>query len=1233
MLRFFCSVIFTILALVLVLGGLWFLWPPFSSNALEWYLTKQIERQFGGHFHAQKVTWQNGRLLFESPSIIAIGTKKSEEKHFYADQVAVQYEYSLWDRKIFLKVFMKEPSFKVNSAAAMLVQTLLNKSTTIYTFGLNWQVSIPHGTLLQGNRKQFPFSLEIADEESSIGNFSLQFISDHSQSQRLDGYFFSNAPGEKSIHLDFNQIPLTELSTVLRYFDGPLSQLQITSGVVNGSANIRLEKKQIPSIDAELTFTDIIVKQPALELTSKISKAVLSLAKDRREKCKFELQGDSQLYMGSGNHLSELTGGIYWENFSNALINFHGKWANGKEPLSLSLDGHISPIFTETPLKLDLAFKKLNATLTDIKGNHFSAHFSDDFFGGNSSKLQFSGSALLAAKLLPATIAAALQRQFDLDRLSLLGLVKKENSRCTVDTTMTLSDSKDPIQETLMIAFDLENAQKFYTKKIDAFPFESYCCDIYLASTILLKPSMEGHYGISLTVEALNARVSDIQQLLSHFDKFTPLTALPLQGNIALGKKKNCFDLMFTPDGCKLHPSFFGSLSEGRFNGARQDLTFDDLAFDFTYDYDAKTLYFNNFQGALFLGAADNAEEYSLAGHSISFTDLRKFQATFDISLLGKEGNIFRLAGHTEEKTKEKEGKPFPVFFDKERSHINGMSLSRLDLTLNDAFHIEHFHLEFPLQLQKLIACGKILNKTKIWRDIGIGDIKKTALDSQGTLQVEMKYQQKSDIFVFNVKGSDLSFNSQKIGKCLLHGKKRGNLWSIEQLKIDKFSIAADFVKENQKWIFNFLGLRWGNALLMGLKGEYLANQQTFKGDIDLLEMNLGELKNIPLLYSLLSHLQPKGQFKGSGKLLISPKWETNLSLNFSITDPELLGLSFGEIQNATFDLSTGKLLKFRLELPKRGLLIDLAQNVNDISLRTHAPLIGTVAIDFGQITELMPSDFQKFMSEWNIRKKISFTGQWNFSQKFEPTDGYFSFEGNLKGENVQFKGYEFELLQANCAFSTNKVVLNNLTLQDPAGSLQIDQIMGVPDRNRSWNVSAGTCRLTNWRPSLMREMGKKSPESDTSLVISRLIIDRFQGIVNETSSFKGMGEFHFSQQSNRATNNPLFVVPMEIINRIGLDLSILTPLSGNVFFEILDDKIILTKLKDVYSDGKLSKFNLSSSNSSYIDFNGNLNLQMRMKHYSLFFKLAELFTFNVTGTLQKPIYSFKKQPRKTSRK
>jgi len=114
---------------------------------------------------------------------------------------------------------------------------------------------------------------------------------------------------------------------------------------------------------------------------------------------------------------------------------------------------------------------------------------------------------------------------------------------------------------------------------------------------------------------------------------------------------------------------------------------------------------------------------------------------------------------------------------------------------------------------------------------------------------------------------------------------------------------------------------------------------------------------------------------------------------------------------------------------------------------------------------------------------------------------------------------------------------------------------------------------------------------------------------------------------------HPLFAIPGEIILRLGLDPNVLNPVTGTIYFNLQGDKFYMTKFKDVYSEGRGSKFYLAGGpNPSWMDFEGNLSMQVRMKQYNLIFKIAELFTVSVEGNIKKPRYNLQKQSKGSRR-
>ena len=120
-----------------------------------------------------------------------------------------------------------------------------------------------------------------------------------------------------------------------------------------------------------------------------------------------------------------------------------------------------------------------------------------------------------------------------------------------------------------------------------------------------------------------------------------------------------------------------------------------------------------------------------------------------------------------------------------------------------------------------------------------------------------------------------------------------------------------------------------------------------------------------------------------------------------------------------------------------------------------------------------------------------------------------------------------------------------------------------------------------------------------------------------------GQGRLTFHKSHKK---QGLLEIPAHLISRLGLDLNLFIPTEGTLVLEMKDEKIYIEKLVDVFSNDRHCRFYLAkSAQASYVDFQGNLNVQIKMKQYVLL-KLTEPFIISVEGTLVKPHYSFKKK-------
>jgi hypothetical protein len=95
------------------------------------------------------------------------------------------------------------------------------------------------------------------------------------------------------------------------------------------------------------------------------------------------------------------------------------------------------------------------------------------------------------------------------------------------------------------------------------------------------------------------------------------------------------------------------------------------------------------------------------------------------------------------------------------------------------------------------------------------------------------------------------------------------------------------------------------------------------------------------------------------------------------------------------------------------------------------------------------------------------------------------------------------------------------------------------------------------------------------------------------------------------------------LLKDLGLDPGLLTPVSGELSCELFDGKWRITELKNTYSEERRSQFYLHPEEESYMDMDGNLHVNIKVKQETTL-KIAEPFTFIVRGNVEKPRYFLK---------
>lgn len=961
----------------------------------------------------------------------------------------------------------------------------------------------------------------------------------------------------------------------------------------------------------------------------------------------------------------------------------------------------------------------------------------------------------------------------------------------------------------------LEKAS-IYTSEI-----ETFCNGVYFSGSInsVWDLSQIGVFSVDVNLQAMNGKVSQIQHILSHFNKPFFFLKFPLEGNVGLQPDGGYLHFDFNPIKYQMKALARGTLTDGVLACQTADVSLQELNMNFDYNYDANTFQFTDVQGTLLVGKPNHVEEYNFAGDHIRFTDYTHNEGEFDLWVGDKKRDIFRLVGKTQALEIKEEGSFIGFTLNPTLSHFGDVHPANFQLTMKDWSQVHLFHLDLDFQLGSLLQDLQRFSRSGLFflsRHFlkELNDLK-TAV---GNFKLSLDYDNKQSLFTYNGSGKDISVGENKFDTFQLIGKKKDASWIIDQLQLDHISLAADFHRMEEDWKINFLGARIGESLLLGLEGKYLTNENAIEGDVNLLEVNLGLLGEWPRLADFVRDYRTAGIMRGVGKARFElskadPGFRVEADLTAALRSCEYKGLRLQDAENANvhfisdkgivirdvktalksfkddsiksainlekceysfvnrecrvdglhfsvpsenlgwlaenlqqsfpdgvtqpvadtlkniksggnfegtlkveisnphcaFHLAlkegsyslfnkehqlnhfildydpfgfkvvsqyryqnhlfwlTGKSSAPNLDFgelifsdilpsdqrpnqmpltvfwqmdPSHGLIIQKAEGLfaglsldfkrdpEESLAKNFLAFKGSMKVDFSRAKVLLPKEMARTIVDWEIGKGYSLKGKWQFGKDSNKNlMDQINFFGELDGDNFEFLGYQFLKLKGDVNCQPGKIKIDNFSMTDPCGSLEMGEIQLVKAIDANWYFDIPNVLLNEFRPSLLHAAKAAQVPLGKALVVRQLHIQALKGILGSKETFTGSGNLYFANTAKKNLHNILFAIPGEILSRIGLDLRVLNPVMGTIFYEIRNAKVYLTRFKDIYSEGRLSKFYLpNTSYESYMDFKGNLHLQVRMKQYNLLFKLAELFTVTIQGTLKKPTYSLQKQ-------
>lgn len=860
---------------------------------------------------------------------------------------------------------------------------------------------------------------------------------------------------------------------------------------------------------------------------------------------------------------------------------------------------------------------------------------------------------------------------------------------------------------------------------------EGFSNGVYLAGQVVVDLSSPEPdvFTVDMHMPSLDGRVSQVQQMLSHFEESRLLSKIPLDGNLAFRGHGGHLHFDFFPGDYTWQGVAEGNISNGMMTADQVDLSLQDFCLDFSYDSRKNTLAFDDIQGSLLVGKKDHVDEYLLTGKHLAFSNFRDREMDFDLTLGDKDRDLIRLVGST------KQNSPGSVEFviDKRLTHCGDLYPSQLELVLTNWSDVKTFHLHtcfklnaFLRDLQKFEKTGLLCFSRHLLQRLQCDP------SAQGDIDLDLCYDSDKASLLYQATGNDLTFQGLHFKTFAIHGKKQDKTWVIDQLQLGNLSLAADLRCHHDSWNVHFLGLRYGKSLLLGLEGQYNDEGEYLDAKVNLAEVDLAHLGEWDSLKEAIGFLRLQGRLHGTGKMKVkflehSPWIQVDTSLqanldgfrmkNFQIDIKDPLACSFSS--NGRFSLEKAHIVVWddlfgrgenqsdMKAIPKDYYLSDLVFEKDEqdfrFSTRYHGQKAafwanGSVALsgldkgtlvlidhpgqtsplrigwkydsglgfsidkayghfwglDFaltkddkntlmypwtvlkGDITVDPQRSFPLFSQEiadkiksWQIGGRYLFQGDWMVDQeKISDLLDHLYFRGILSGQEFIAKGYRLQQLSAVVDYSPQQVMIQEVKANDAAGSLSCPEVILTKNGQDQWFLQAPSILVENLRPSLLRDVSQTKPAKLKPLLIKQIALENCQGYLEDVSSFQGKGSLSFVNPPKNYLKNTLFAIPAEILKRIGLDPHVMTPVTGLISLQIQGDRIHLTRFKDVYSEGRASKFYLARrSEGSWVDMNGNLYIQVRMKQYNLLFKLAELFTVTITGNLKKPSYTLHKQP------
>ncbi len=736
----------------------------------------------------------------------------------------------------------------------------------------------------------------------------------------------------------------------------------------------------------------------------------------------------------------------------------------------------------------------------------------------------------------------------------------------------------------------------------------------------------------------------------------------------------------------------------GKLQGAECSLSpeakISELDLEIEADTESHTLSLSKGRGIL---TVQNQATLPLVLTKVSLQNEKGLRGEFDLSLRDETQDALCLSGTIQE-----EKGNFTLLFNADKSHFYRTKLAGMVVNLGAGGKLHSMDGNFSILGKELALQLKLLKKC------GFIHFDPAFVSCDGSLELALHYR---DLLSFEVEGKRVRWKEHSFGYISAKGSKKGQEWSVEQLKLDDLSFRGRFSFNKTRLEIPQFECKTHAAQLRG-EGSYEEEKKVFVGSLQELYLDLAKLG---------PSVSAKGGVKGRGKIrldLSSNQIQGEAQLKLDLREPfalaavseknvhfsytpkggvqiknaefflpekeihlkaeqisigssmekalikkahlttlvPLFGSTAWEMKDLLFTSGTGCLevctetsfqkqplfLKFTTQpsQSKRAILqisdsqkseglklqgfmdggwrfenmrgsfagldVDLAQ-----SKKQENRLSGSVKVDLRKLSTFFPREGRELVSLLKLGKGYELVGDFVFSKTEKP-----HFLGKLLGHQFECLGFVFEGFQAQAELSFDQIRLSQFSLNDPGAKAQI-KLVKIDKRPTSeqWMLDVPLIQFNDLSPSLLRRE-KRTLVNAKPLMIKNFSLVDLRGSLNDVTTLSARGHLNFTNSEKK--ENSFLDLPIQFVKDLGLDPSLLVPVYGEIDLELKGSRFFVKDLRNAYSEAKRCEFFLSEEKPSYIDLNGNIHVDIKMKQ-NVTLKLVEPFTLKVRGTLEKP--------------